>query len=103
MSAIKACHRETVNSGKAALDALRRKIDAIDEEILQRINDRLHIVMEIGKLKEKMGEAVIDRTRERDIIERLSNLNKGPLPQRTLQQIFNRIITLSREIQNNEN
>jgi monofunctional chorismate mutase len=84
------------------LDALRCAIDKIDEEILKLINKRLNIAVEIGKLKTEKKEPIVDHVREKNIIERLSALNHGPLQQEALQEIFTLLIILSRKIQKNE-
>ena len=78
---------------------LRCAIDAIDEEILELINKRLYLAIEIGKLKAEQDEPIVDRARENNIVTRLVGLNKGPLQKSALQEIFTQLIAVSRDIQ----
>lgn len=88
-----------VGAGKRDIAEFRKRIDAIDAQILELINRRLTAAREIGKAKAQTGAPVLDRRRERSILERLFHLNKGPLRTPALQRIFTDIIAASREIQ----
>ncbi len=78
---------------------LREEIDRIDARILDLINDRLKIGEKVGAVKKEKGSQVLDRTRERMVIENLSRINQGPADKELIQYIFNVIITATREIQ----
>jgi chorismate mutase len=77
----------------------RNRIDEIDSKILDLINQRLDLVLEIGRYKKENDEPIVDRTRESSIIKRLLALNKGPIDEGQLKKIFLQIITVSRKIQ----
>lgn len=81
------------------LSPLRDQIDNIDSKILSLINQRLEIGKKVGMIKKQTGGAVLDRTRERNVIEKLSKINKGPADKELLKYFFNVIITATREIQ----
>ncbi|MCK5836855.1 MAG: chorismate mutase [Desulfobacula sp.] len=81
------------------LSRLRDEIDRIDAKILSLINQRLEIGKKIGIIKTETGSQILDRTRERDLIERLSKINQGPADKALLKCLFNVIITATREIQ----
>jgi shikimate dehydrogenase len=82
------------------LEKHRREIDRIDEKLLDLINRRLSIAKEIGKLKDHANAAVIDTTRESQVIQRLFSLNQdGLLSQKTLFKIVTTIFAASRSIQ----
>lgn len=83
-----------------SLDRLRTEIDAIDRQILDLVNQRLEIGLAVGSIKKKTGAQILDRSRERSVIERLSRINKGPATTQLLRYVFNVIITATREIQN---
>ena len=70
------------------IDQLRRSINEIDESILKQINNRMLIAKEIGDIKKKKGSYVYDKLREKQIMERLTRLNSGPLKNQALHQIF---------------
>ena len=81
------------------LTPLREKIDRIDSQILDLINQRLSIGKKVGAIKKEKGSQILDRSRERRVIENLFKINKGPANKDLLQYIFNVIITATREIQ----
>lgn len=78
---------------------LREEIDKIDARILELINRRLEIGQQVGAVKKKEGGQILDRTRERMVIENLFKINQGPADPELIQYIFNVIITATREIQ----
>jgi chorismate mutase/prephenate dehydratase len=82
-----------------ALEPLREEIDRIDSRILDLINQRLSIGKQVGAVKKEKGGQILDRSRERKVIENLWKINKGPADKDLLQYIFNVIITATREIQ----
>jgi shikimate dehydrogenase len=84
------------------IQKLRRRIDAIDDQILELINQRLTVAREIGKTKERLGSAVVDAQRESAIYQRLSSLNTGPLGEADLHRIFKAVIAAGRGIQSPE-
>ncbi len=84
------------------LSYLRKDIDNIDNRILKLLNKRMEIVLEVGKLKQKMGGAVYRPDRERAILDRLKSINKGPLKDQALNSIFKEIFSASRNLQQTE-
>lgn len=81
------------------LSRLRDQIDTIDSQILSLINQRLEIGQKVGTIKKQTGSRILDRTRERKVIEKLFKLNRGPAGKDLLRYVFNVIITATREIQ----
>ena len=55
-----------------------KRIDALDEEILKLLNRRAQVVLEVGELKTKTNASPYVPQREREIMERLVGINKGP-------------------------
>ena len=95
------------NNSKSDFETLlnehRIGIDAIDNQILELINQRLAIVNKVGHLKAQHGARVLDRDREKMIFQRLTKLNKaGLLSQGALLRTFLQIINASRELQRTE-
>lgn len=82
-----------------AVKGLRRDIDQIDKQILALINQRLVLASEIGKIKAKSGNRMVDGAREKTLIQQLLSLNSGPLSKHALRHIFTEIIAAAREIQ----
>jgi chorismate mutase/prephenate dehydratase len=92
-------NQEQTGDSPAALSPLRDEIDRIDVRILELINQRLEIGKKVGEIKRQEGSQVLDRTRERMVIERLFQMNPGPADESLIQYLFNVIITATREIQ----
>jgi chorismate mutase/prephenate dehydratase len=81
------------------LEALRRKIDSLDNKILSLLNDRGQSVKEIGAVKAQQGVDVFAVTREREILNRLAEINKGPFSSDAVDDIFQAIFAASRSLQ----
>ncbi len=81
------------------MEKLRGEIDSIDKEILRLLNKRQSLASRIGKIKEKKGIDLLDPIRELEIYEQLCRLNKGPLRNDALKNIFREIISAARELQ----
>ena len=85
------------------ITALRRRIDDIDDQILELLNRRLSAAQAIGQIKQQTGITVVDNRREGEIYQRLLSLNQGALKTGSLYRIFRSIITAGRRVQNQQN
>ena len=83
------------------LEALRAEIDAIDQEILDRVAARVRVVLRVGELKRRLGLPVYDPDRERAMLERLAKRASPPLDLATIRRIFERLIDESRRLEQN--
>ena len=77
----------------------RMKIDLIDQKLFGLLNQRLLIALEIGNVKKEMGIKICDPGREKEVLERLSRRNRGPLKEEDLKKIFATIIKVCRRSQ----
>lgn len=77
------------------LQELRKKIDEIDDTMLDLLNRRAGIVIEIGKIKKTEKLDFHSPSREREIIDRLTSRNQGPFPQDTLKAVYREILSSS--------
>ncbi|HEY4566791.1 3-deoxy-7-phosphoheptulonate synthase [Planococcaceae bacterium Storch 2/2-2] len=84
------------------LEQLRQKVDTLNVDILDLINERTALVKQIGKVKEKQGVNRYDPIREREMLNFLKDYNKGPLPNGILDEIFKGIFMSALEIQKDE-
>ena len=78
----------------------RRRIDEIDAQLVELLNERAASAVEIGKIKRKQKMDIYNPEREKNIIQRICQLNKGPLDDNTIQRIFQQIIEECRNIEN---
>lgn len=77
----------------------RKKIDALDQEILKLLNDRAHCAQAIGKVKAKTHADIYEPNREREIFAKLHNSNHGPLSHDDITLIYTQIIAVMRDLQ----
>jgi chorismate mutase/prephenate dehydratase len=77
------------------LGKLRKEIDGIDNEILGLLNKRARNVLDIAHIKRNEKAKFYSPEREREILERLTSLNKGPFPNEAVKVIFREIISAS--------
>ena len=77
------------------IDALRKKIDRIDDELLKLINRRARLAIQIGKEKGKFTNSNHFHVphRECEILERLSKQNAGPFQNSSMETVFREIFS----------
>ncbi len=73
-------------------DNWRQRIDEIDLELTKLLNERMSCARQIGKIKKMYGRPIRDVERERALIQKLKDANKGPIRDETIEEIFRRII-----------
>ncbi len=83
----------------AALDGWRRRIDAIDEQLMRLINSRSACAIEVGRVKRAAGLPVYAPEREAWILDRVMRENPGPLDPTAIRRVFERIIDESRRLE----
>ncbi len=81
------------------LQEYRKKIDEIDDRIVELINSRVKIALEIGKIKDRESRDYHAPDREREVLERLESSNKGPLPANSIRAIYREIMSASLALQ----
>ncbi|MBU2541916.1 MAG: prephenate dehydratase [Candidatus Omnitrophica bacterium] len=72
---------------------LRKTIDSIDKNILQLLNKRANMSLKIGKVKIHKGTSIYAADREREILKRLSLMNKGPMTKSALEAIYREVMS----------
>ena len=77
----------------AKIDALRRKIDSLDRQLVQLLNDRADAAIRIGEIKRDGNTPIYSPHREHAVMQHVARLNKGPLPPHVLQAVYREIIS----------
>lgn len=77
------------------LSELRRQIDAIDDQILELLNRRAGVVIEVGRAKAGEQKEFYVPSREQAIYERLTAASAGPFPKEAIRRVFREIISAS--------
>ena len=80
----------------------RKKIDEIDQKLVEMLNRRAEAAQEIGRLKRDAQLPIYEPDRERIVLNRVQESNRGPLHHRHLMQIYERIMDVMRNIQKEE-
>lgn len=77
----------------------RAEIDEIDSEILKLLNKRAEIALRVGAAKATADASLCDPKRESEVLERLTKENAGPFEAKAIENIFQRIIDESLNLQ----
>src|ERR1041384_6251790 len=80
----------------------RKKIDELDRKLVELLSERAHAAHEIGKLKKNASMPIYEPDRERNVFDNVKTANKGPLPDRELLRIYERVMDVMRHIQKEE-
>lgn len=82
------------------IEQLRKCIEKVDAEIIERLAKRQALSQQIGKLKSEQGKAIVDPSQEEKLFHYYHDqaLKYGLQPT-MIKRIFNIIIAYSRKIQ----
>ena len=80
----------------------RRRIDELDRKLAALLNERAAAAVEIGRLKRNTSLPIYEPDRERTVITNVQRSSTGPLSERDLAQIYERIMDVMRSIQKHE-
>ncbi len=81
------------------LDELRNNINAVDDKLLELLNQRMEYVKQVGIVKHNDGSSIYRPERERQIIERLTKQSDGALNENAIEAIFMEIFAVSRNLE----
>ena len=82
-----------------SIEEWRRRIDAIDDQLMRLLNSRSQCVVEIGRIKRALGLPLYSPEREDALLERVLRDNPGPLDRAAVRRLFERIIDESRRLE----
>ncbi|HEY3373534.1 MAG TPA: chorismate mutase [Candidatus Aquicultor sp.] len=71
---------------------LRARIDEIDRGIVERLNDRAKLSLDIREIKEENSIQLYDPGREEAIFQNVTTQNDGPLYDDDLRGVFEAIL-----------
>jgi chorismate mutase/prephenate dehydratase len=77
------------------LDDWRSRINDLDEEILNLLNQRAAAALQIGELKRQQELPYFVPEREAQVLDRLVSLNAGPLPAEAVRAVWREILSAS--------
>ena len=74
----------------------RRKMDEIDKQLVELLNDRCKCALEIGHLKKESDIPLYQPAREKEVLANAETNNQGPLSHAAIRRLFERIIDEAR-------
>ncbi|MGH9454747.1 MAG: chorismate mutase [Terriglobia bacterium] len=77
----------------------RKRIDAIDLQILSLLNERSKCALEVGQHKKEAGLPAWAPEREAEILRNVVKANRGPLDDGAVRRLFERIIDEARSLE----
>ncbi|MBW6477529.1 MAG: chorismate mutase, partial [Chromatiales bacterium] len=77
------------------LQAIRERIDALDEQLQSLINERAGLAQQVAQVKLAAGEVAVFYRPEREaqILRRVKERNQGPLPAGEMARLFREIMS----------
>lgn len=90
---------KTSDEAAARVDALRQRIDALDEEIVKLLSARAECALQVGAEKKQMGLEIYQPSREADVLAHVQQVNPGPLNDAAIKRLFERIIDEARRLE----
>ena len=84
------------------LEELRERIDVLDRQLVELLNERARAAQLVGHLKAATSLPVYEPNREKLVYANVRAANQGPLPDIELTHIYERIIDVMRALQRNE-
>jgi chorismate mutase len=75
------------------LATCRQQIDAIDQRLVELIQERARVVQQVGAIKQEAHLPVTDTSREQLVIQKAEDLAKGgPLPAEAVGRIYQKLV-----------
>lgn len=84
------------------LTLMRNKIDELDRQLLNLLNQRATFALDIAMIKIKQEGANVEfyrPEREAQILKKITDQNKGPLKAKSIVTIFRTIMTECRDLE----
>ncbi len=86
-----AAHESAADS--AGLSELREKIDLLDKRLVELLNDRAALVVDVGAYKRGSSTPIYAPHREAQVLARAIGNNAGPLGNRTIEGVYREIMS----------
>lgn len=89
---------EKQTDAQAQIETHRARIDEIDCQLVQLLNERATESLAIRGLKPQVHWGLYDPKREEEIFANLARCNKGPLYAENLKEIYEAILHVMKEL-----
>lgn len=88
-----------LKGGRAGVEALRQRIDDLDERLVELLSARAACALEVGREKKRLGLEIYQPSREADVLAHVQRVNRGPLDDEAIKRLFERIIDEARRLE----
>jgi len=85
------------------LKALRNKIDGLDKKTVALLNERAQMSLSIGRIKLQNKAGIYSPDREKQVLDRIKAMNKGPMTNAALEAIYREIMSASLSLEKSLN
>ncbi len=75
------------------LSELRHKIDELDQQLVDLLNARAKLVVDVGAFKRGSGTPIYAPHREAQVLAKALERSKGPLPARTIEGVYRELMS----------
>lgn len=86
-------NQDTPDVVEAALRPLRERIDTLDKQLIDLLNERARVVVEVGKVKRDTSAPIYAPDREQRVLEQIRKYNEGPLPDPCVEAIWRELMS----------
>ena len=83
----------------------RERIDSIDRQLIDLLNERMQCAQEIGRIKKAAGKPIRDPERERVVLAKIKAYNQGlqgPIKDEALEELYRLLIELTTNFEREE-
>lgn len=82
------------------LSEIRKRIDEIDEKLIELYRERMALSVEVADFKEKNNLPVFDKKREEEKLLKIKNLSQNEFEEEGLLNLFSILMDDSKKLQN---
>lgn len=80
----------------------RERIDNIDRQLIDLLNERMRCAQAIGRIKKARGKPIRDTERERVVIAKVKAYNQGLIKDEDLEELYWLLIKLTTDFEREE-
>lgn len=81
------------------LEELRKRLDEIDNQIVNLYEQRMEICAHVGEYKIQTGKKVLDRQREKEKLENVAGKASNPFNKKGVTELYEQLMSMSRKLQ----
>lgn len=81
------------------LKPLRDAIDAVDRKLVDLLNERARLAIEVGRIKHEAGAPVYRPEREAEVLRKIAGINPGPLTEQGVTGIWREVMAACRALE----